>query len=318
VTTEAVPPEDQERYSELVGQVMPLYARQRYAEALAYVRATASDLPALRSETAHLAACLLALDGRPDEALAELRAAYDAGGWWARELLEGDDDLAALSTLDGFAALVDAADRRCREAPRSMVKTVVVGATEGARTLLVALHGAGSDGPRTAPFWQPLVTDGVVLVAPTSWQRTTPAYRGWNDAATEWRDVSDLPLPAAPRTVVGGFSGGGRQAMQWATDPRDLVPDAFLTVCPSMDGHRLNRSALPAAAARGVRGHLLLGGEDPSCEGAIAAADVLRAEGIEVTIDVVEGLGHDYPDDFAERARPVLARLTGDGPGVSG
>jgi hypothetical protein len=306
-TTHTVPPADRERFVELMGQVMPLYLRHRYADALAYVRATAGDLPALRSETAHLAACLL-----------ELRSAYDEGGWWARELLEGDDDLAALSSLDGFAALVEAADRRCREAPRTTMKTVVLGSAEGARTLLVALHGAGSDGPHTASFWQPLAADGVVLVAPTTWQRTTPAYRAWNDATTSWGDVSDLPLPVVARTVVGGFSGGGRQAMQWATDPRDLVPDAFLTVCPSIDGNRLNRSALPAAAARGVRGHLLLGGEDPSCEGAIAAADVLRAEGIEVTIDVVEGLSHDYPADFAERARPVLARLVGDGPGVTG
>jgi dienelactone hydrolase len=316
VTTDAVPTGDHERYAQLLHEVIPLYEREQYADALVRVRVAAGDLSAHRSDTALLAACLLALDGRADEALAELRADFDDGGWWARQVLVGDDDLATLSSLDGFADLVEAADRRCNDAPRSTLKTVVVGSVTAGRALLVALHGAGSDGARTTPIWQPLATDGIVLLAPTSWQRTTPTHRTWIDATTEWRNVSDVPLPAAVgRVIVAGFSAGGRQAMQWATDPRDLVPAGFLTVCPAIDGAQLNRSALSAAAGRGVRGHVLLGAEDVGSERAIGAVDVLRAEGIDVTVDVVDGLGHDYPSDFVERSRPALASLLAGGGG---
>jgi hypothetical protein len=309
VTTDAVPPGDHERYGDLLDLVLGLYHEQRYAEGLAQVRAVAGDLPAHRSDTAQLAACLLALDGRPDEALAELRAAVDDGGWWARQVLEGDDDLAPLAALAGFSDLVAAADRRCHEAQRSTLETVVVGSLESARALLVVLHGANSDGPRTAPTWRPLATDGVVLLAPTSWQRTTPTHRTWLDATTQWCDVSEIPLPdATVPVVVGGFSAGGRQAMQWATRPADLVPGAFLAVCPAIDAGRLDRPSLSRAAARGVGGHVVLGAEDDGTKRALEAVDLMRAEGIEVTVDVVDGLGHDYPDDFVERARPVLAR----------
>jgi dienelactone hydrolase len=126
----------------------------------------------------------------------------------------------------------------------------------------------------------------------------------------QWRDVSDVELPSA-RLVVVGFSAGGRQAMQWATEPTDVVPAAFLVVCPAIGVGRLNVAALSAAAARGVRGHVLLGGDDGGTERALEAVDVLRSEGIGVTVDVVDGLGHAYPDDFVDRARPVLARLLG-------
>jgi hypothetical protein len=46
---------------------------------------------------------------------------------------------------------------------------------------------------------------------------------------------------------------------------------------------------------------------------AVGALEVLRAEGIEVSIDVVEGLGHDYPADFVDRVEPVLATLVASG-----
>jgi hypothetical protein len=310
MANDAVPPGDRARFSDLLDRVIALYERQQYVDALADVRATAGDLPAHRSDTAHLAACLLALGGRPVDALSELRGAYDDGGWWARSVLD-DDDLASLSALAGFADLVEAADRRCQEAPRSTLETVVVGSLESARAVLVVLHGANGDGPQTAPIWQPLARDGVVLLAPTSWQRTTPTHRTWLDPTTRWRDVSTVQLPRVP-LIVGGFSAGGRQAMQWATDPSDLVPDAFLTACPAIDVARLDVAAMSAAAARGVHGHVLFGAQDPGTQRADAAVDAMRSEGIQVTVDVVEGLGHDYPVDFVERVRPVLARLLAD------
>jgi hypothetical protein len=87
----------------------------------------------------------------------------------------------APGALPGFSDLVAAAERRCHDAPRSTLDTVVAGSVETATALLVALHGAGSYGPRTAPTWRPLATDGVILLAPTSWQRTSPTQRSWQD-----------------------------------------------------------------------------------------------------------------------------------------
>jgi dienelactone hydrolase len=314
VTVDAVGPGDRARYSELLDRVIDLYERQRYGDALAVVRATAAGLPAHRSDTAHLAACLLSRDGRPEDALAELLAAYDDGGWWARSVL-ADDDLARLSALPGFADLVAAADRRCQEAPRSSLETIVVGLPKSARAVLVVLHGANGDGPQTAPIWQPLATNGVVLLVPTSWQRTTPTHRTWLDETIAFSDVSEvvLPYPALP-VVVGGFSAGGRQAMQWATRAGDLAPIGFLAVCPAIDAERFDCRALAEAAHRGVAGHVLLGAEDDGSEDAQHAVDLLRSEGIDVTVDLIQGLGHDYPEDFAERAQPALSRLLANTP----
>jgi hypothetical protein len=323
-TTDDGPPPDHEQYSDLLGRVFPLYQDQRYADALAHVRAAAGDLPALRSDTAHLAACLLALDGRPDEALAELRSAYDDGGWWGRPLLEEDDDLAALKTLDGFAGLVDASDDRCRASQEAADEMVVIGDVDEARAVLVALHGANGDGPRAAAIWQPLASHDVLLAAPTSSRRTTPSHRTWSDGASDWRDirqVATLLADPARLLIVGGMSAGGRQALQWIISPRELtasgevvlsvelVPSAFLVVCPAIGVSRLDRAAIPAAAARGARGHAVLGAEDGGTEPALEALELLRAEGIDVSIDVVEGLGHNYPVDFVERVAPVLTKL---------
>ena len=57
----------------------------------------------------------------------------------------------------------------------------------------------------------------------------------------------------------------------------------------------------------------MLGADDGGTESALEAFELLRAEGIDVSIDVVDGLGHDYPVDFVERVTPVLARLVASG-----
>jgi hypothetical protein len=75
------------------------------------------------------------------------------------------------------------------------------------------------------------------------------------------------------------MSAGGRQALQWIISPReptqsgDLVPSAEL----------------------------------------VPSAFLVVCPAIEVSIDVVEGLGHDYPADFVDRVEPVLAKLVASG-----
>jgi hypothetical protein len=45
----------------------------------------------------------------------------------------------------------------------------------------------------------------------------------------------------------------------------------------------------------------------------VPSAFLVVCPAIGVSIDVVEGLGHDYPGDFAERVAPVLAQLVAIG-----
>jgi hypothetical protein len=183
--------------------------------------------------------------------------------------------------------------------------------------VLVVLHGAGSDGADTAPHWQAAVDDGALLVAPNSSHRTTPTRRTWPDLMVGSHDVdralAGLDLPAGVPVVLGGASAGGRQAMLMTLTADPLAPQRFLVVCPALGRIELDAGTMRRAGARGVRGHVVQGADDDLRADVSAKVAQLSDAGVDTTLEVIDGLGHDYPDDFAERLRAALARLVATG-----
>jgi predicted esterase len=106
--------------------------------------------------------------------------------------------------------------------------------------------------------------------------------------------------------VLAGASQGGRWAIQLSIDGR--VPAAGLLVAVSgvprpgqLEPH------LPAAAGRGIRGWILTGELDDATPEAERLGRELAAAGLEVLVEPVEGLDHDYPEDFPARLGGGLA-----------
>ncbi|SDX99605.1 hypothetical protein SAMN05444365_101324 [Micromonospora pattaloongensis] len=304
---------DRDRYRALTDEVVELYLHGRHPEGVALVRAAMPQLPAWRADLAHLAACLLAVSGRPDEALAELRTAFDVGGWWHRRILVDDEDLASVQELDGFAELVEESHARAVRAstePRPPVLRRPAGPPIG---VLVALHGAGQDADDAMQQWQAAVDAGYVLVAIESSQRHTPTYRSWPDPAVGTRDITAAfaTLPSDVQRlplVVAGFSAGARQAMRWALAGWPGEPGRFIAVGPAIGPDHVDHRIAAAAAQRGLTGHVLLGATDDDVrEEALAAVDELRSAGVAPQLELVPGLGHAFPIDFDDRLRSMLA-----------
>lgn len=306
---------DRERYRALVDDVVALYSAGRYAEGLELVRAAQPGLPSWHADLAHLAACLLAVSGRPEEALTELRVGLEVGGWWHRRILVEDDDLASLRELPGFAELVEESHARATRACEQTRPPVLRRPSGTATGLLVALHGAGQDAHDAVEQWRAAVEIGYVLVAPESSQRNTPMYRSWPDPAIATRDLTNLvsELPDDVRRlplVVAGFCAGGRQAMRWALAGWPGEPLHFIAVAPVIGPEHIDPVIAGAAAQRGLTGHVLLGAADDARDDALAAVDELRAAGLSPGVELVPGLGHAFPADFDTRLPQLLTGTT--------
>jgi hypothetical protein len=53
----------------------------------------------------------------------------------------------------------------------------------------------------------------------------------------------------------------------------------------------------------------VLGADDEAVDAVTSAVTALNDAGVTTTLDLVDGLEHDYPDDFAQRVRPAYAAL---------
>jgi predicted esterase len=137
---------------------------------------------------------------------------------------------------------------------------------------------------------------GLALVQP---RETSGSLERWGWLATR----------RCPVTIIGGASqGGGRAAAIALTgDPfpcRGLV--AIVSTYPDLpDVPASSRQA----AARHLRAYLLTGDRDTMRDQVERLHADLTAGGVQAELDVVPGLGHEYPDDFPSRLGRALEFL---------
>ena len=87
------------------------------------------------------------------------------------------------------------------------------------------------------------------------------------------------------------------------------APARFLAVCPALGRIQLDAGTARRAGERGVRGHVVLGEDDEAYAAVTDALALLNDAGVVTSLDVVAGLGHDYPSDFATRLGEALPGL---------
>ncbi len=295
----------QRRFQAAEDEVTRLYEKQRYREALAILHEAAPSFPGYRADTAHLAACLLALDGDPTAAMRELRAALHDGFWWAPRVLD-DDDLASVRSLEGWEELVAESGHRAAQHQELEPVTVAVQPAGPPRGVIVVLHGAQQEALQTAADWQAAVESGFVILAVRSTQQSSPSFRTWPDQAVAARDVAAalrrVPEATTIPVIAAGFSAGGRAALLWALSADPVPVSAYVAVAPS-----IRLEGLPEQPVS-VPGVVLLGAEDALTDQARAAVERL---GPTARIEVVEGLAHDYPGDFDTWLGATVVELIG-------
>lgn len=293
-------------YRAVSDSVFALYDAGQQREALTLLIGAGPELLPWRSELAHLRACLHGSLGELDAAMATLAEAHAAGGWWDPEILLEDDDLASLVGLPEFATLVESSRQRWARANAEPDRTGdrLALPSGRARGLLVALHGAEEVADDALATWGPATDLGFVVLAVRSSQRTSPSYRSWPDQQRSAAEIADAleTLSAETRSlplVAGGFSAGGRVALDWARFGTPCDVAGVVAVAPAVRGEPRQSSA------RALEPALLIVGEDDDLhDDVVAAGQALAASGFRT--DVVEGLAHRFPEDFAERLAAAL------------
>ncbi|MCA1706219.1 MAG: hypothetical protein LC808_24325, partial [Actinobacteria bacterium] len=239
--------------------------------------------------------------------------------WWSEGRLRGDPDLAPLQGRADFDAVVDAARRRQAANPSRPGLEVLRPSTQP-RGFVIALHGAGGTIESVAAQWQDATQLGYAVGIPLSSQRSASDddRRGWHDvdlAAHEVADACDRlarQLELDPQSAIfAGFSQGARRVVEWAL--MGALPDVrrFIGVGPGVDQVRFENvdRQLESAVRRGVRAAFVVGEDDWVLESVKRFHEALRAARIASRLDVVPGVGHEYPPDFRSRLPALLASV---------
>lgn len=291
-------------------RVLELHAAGDYATALEVARVAAADFPEEAARTTYWIACLLSLLGIPEQGLETLEDGSRRGLWWAPQMLETDPDMESLRGNDRFRAIIEAGRRaQALAAARPPAEPIVrLPASGQPRAALVMLHARGQ---RAEDVIEPSAAAAdVLLVAPHSTQPFDTRDSCWDDAQRAEADVrraldsalaawADLPL------VVAGFSQGAGLAVFLAAAGRLRGLVGCLAVAPTAAWARdLIGPEIPPVGR--LRFALIVGDLDPRLDECRRLAEELRARGAEARLDVIAGLGHDYPADFPQRLPAIM------------
>lgn len=304
-----------QRFVDLREQVFALYRQGRFGEALEVVTRAMRDLPSREATFTFWQACFLCRLDQPDQALAVLEQASARGVWWGPHRLTGDSDLAPLRGRPAFDALVETSHARqelARVEARPKLE-VVEGADTDLAPLLMAFHMRGSNLETTLPYWRTATRAGITVAVPQSSQLFGPNEYEWTDtelaeqeALQSFRRVQAGYYIDTSQVVLAGASQGAALATKLALQGSPIPARGFISVVGSERAETL-ALLLPGAAQRGVRGVLMTGEHDPARPSIEEVYRTLKEAGIEVRLEVIAGLGHDYPNDFELRLQAALA-----------
>ncbi len=240
-------------------------------------------------------------------AAAYLRQELEAGRLWRVSLLT-DPALAPLWEDPVCRQAIEAAKRRVDARGFQPDVLVEPSAQAAVRPLLMVLHGARSTAAATLPLWRPARDLGYTVAAAQSSQPATEDSFCWDPPRERiWADLEAIAarLPAHGRVVLAGFSQGAWIALQAA-----LRGQPFAAAGVVMVGTFVGALANLEPAARRLRIAILNGADDAYSERLDELRRLLADRGHRVTVEIVPGLGHAYPDDFAARLPGLLKAVS--------
>ncbi|RDI96606.1 hypothetical protein DV704_01995 [Meiothermus sp. QL-1] len=300
-------------FSQIQREIFGLYGQKRLEEALMQTRRARRHFPGQAARLTFWEACFLSLLERPQEALGVLQAGLEEGLWWNPERLQQDADLAGLQELPEFKTLLEVCQTRKQQAQLMAQPRLRVFPPPNPSTpapLLLAFHMRGSNLEETAPHWQPLSQHGVLLALLQSGQVEGPWGYCWDDYAQAKQEAQQAYTllqtqhPLSQTLVLAGASQGAglavRLTLEQALPSRGFVAVVGAGALEPLLPH------LEAAVQKGLKGVFITGEDDPARAHITLVANELKAQGLQVRLEVVKGLGHDYPPDFAERLVEAL------------
>ncbi len=298
-----------------------LYAEGELEEALSLTKTMLAEFPSRTSALLHARACLFCLIGRDEDSVAAMSEVTRRGSWW-RPVNLADPDLAALRTRSDFdelskvmAVRYEHAVARARSANAKV--TVLRPSVKTFAGAVIALHMRGDGARETAAVWRPTTGDGLAVAVVESTLRDGDGLPCWDDDDLCTRDAAYAAaqlerLGYGGRLILAGGSQGAGQAIRIAVNGSIAGVRGFLAVVGSTQPEAL-RDGLRSAAERGVRGYFIAGGNDTASRDAQTglAAELMKAR-IPCGLQVIDGLGHRYPDNLRSLAHQAVNFLLQD------
>ncbi len=312
-------------WSEVREAAYAFVEQEKFTEALALIEQAAPELQDREFEVSDLTMAILFDAGRTDEALSVWEKGLDKGFFYF--VIPRSATYDGVRKNDRFKKTL-ARNNRLREIANSGCKPeykVITPASYSPKSsypLLMIIHGGNQSIVKAMDTWDPRVIgdDLIIAYVQSSMQVATKSYR-WDLGGVDiyspptaqdevlglYQEIVGEYSVDTAQVTLAGFSQGGNLSLVMAAEGT-IPARGFIVGCPAI------RSPIPpevaqAAAARGVRGTIFVGSKDWTAAAVQTTVSNFNEAGLVVSHIVMEGKGHEYPDNFEEVLREAVKHI---------
>ena len=289
---------------QLLNETLEIINEDGTLDAYNFLVTNIQTLDSMSSQVYNFLYCLAATSDKKEEALGWLEEAIFSKKLWYRPEVFEDEDLKSLQDDVRFKTCCKVSEERYLEVYK-ISKTQCTWINKRSNRLILALHGNQQNNEISKMSWQFLDGDKYQVEYLQSSEIDSYNLFRWEDDGTgpiQLKETIDLiDWNSYEQKILCGFSAGCNVILRAIRD-KDISCNKIILQSPWIPIVKDNLNSLIKTLKKNdIEVLIICGNDDEDC---FSQCKTFEANAIEEGLDVsalyIEGLGHDYPENFNE------------------
>jgi len=305
-------------YIKLLNKTLKYYFKNEYKKGYEFLSEHMDQVDGNQAQLYNFKYTLACKAGKTEQAMEILKeAVLRKGYWYASSYLKEDEDLDPLRDLDDFDEILQVCAKRERQAKSKAVSELKVIKPVDRNLkdypLFITVHGNQENMRIVNKYFKKVLDFGYLhAVVQSSQIEFYDAYT-WPDidlGAKEIRDhyhsIKDKYEIDTDQIIMGGFSAGAEVILK-AIEQKYVKPNGVILMAPWLPNIAQSNALFNQLKENDIKVYLLCGKEDQDClPGTQKLVKGLKSKKIEYKFVLIDGLDHDYPDDFNQYLKKAV------------
>jgi len=292
-------------------KVFDLYHQREYALALEQALEAEKRFPERPWDTTFWIACLNSLLGRKEEAIKQLAEGLKRGVWWGPKMLQRETDFDNIRNEPGFRDVMKRCEEIYSEArrnsrPECQICHPAKFSLDSETPLFMTLHWRFDNAAQFSAYWEkPVLQRNYLLAVPQSSQITGSNKYCWDDADAAWSEIRTHLQQMGKsyridwrQSIIAGACQGARLALETALEDIPQEMQRVLMVLPALGDVNRLVAQLENCCSKRLRGYIITSSRDSYLDETKKLFEETERLKLPFEIEIIEGLGHAFPEDF--------------------
>jgi hypothetical protein len=294
----------------LLNKTLELINEKNTNDAYNFLVANKNTLDTISSQVYNFLYCLAATCGKKEESIVWLEEAVLTKGLWFRPEVFQDEDLDTVREKFRFKNCYRKSEERYLKALRK-TKTICTWTKKTNSRLILSLHGNQQNNEISKEHWDFLQNENYQVEYIQSKELDSSELYRWEDDGTGPKQLSDtlklIDWDSYDNKILCGFSSGCNTILRSIRD-RGVFCNKIILQSPWIPVIEKESDLLfKKLKKNGTKVFLICGEADKDCFilNKLFEAKALKV-GLDCEIHFIEGLGHEYPENFKKLIRGFI------------